>query len=48
VQDYEFAPSGNPSPGLFDWKATCSETSCTITVPENNFYGVHVNVGYWY
>ena len=48
VQDYEDAPSGNPSPGLFDHKATCSEMSCTITVPENNFYGVHVNVGYWY
>ena len=48
VQDYANAPSGNPSPGLFDHKATCDATSCTIEVPENNFYGVHVNVGYWY
>ena len=48
VQDYEEAPSGNPAPGLFDHKTTCSVTSCMIDVPKNNFYGIHVNVGYWY
>ena len=48
VQDYEFAPSGNPSPGLFEWKETAplKSTSWTITVPENNFYGVHLDVAY--
>jgi hypothetical protein len=40
VQDYAIAPTSKPSPGLFDWK---SETN-TIVVPENNFYGVHVDV----
>jgi hypothetical protein len=49
VQDYATAPSGNPSPGLFAHKKHCdpAESWCVITVPENNFYGVHVNVGEW-
>ncbi|MFU8772402.1 MAG: hypothetical protein ACNA8H_08285, partial [Anaerolineales bacterium] len=49
VQDYADAPSGNPSPGQFDHKKTCAEaeSSCTISVPFNNFYGVHVEVGKW-
>ena len=47
IQDYEFAPSGNPAPGLFDHKDTATESPFSIDVPENNFYGVHVNVGYW-
>jgi hypothetical protein len=49
VQDYDSAPSGNPSPGQFDHKKTCdaTESSCSIVVPENNFYGVHVLVGTW-
>jgi hypothetical protein len=49
VQDYEFAPSGNPAPGQFAHKKTCDAASntCSIKVPENNFYGVHVNVGQW-
>jgi len=45
VQDYAEAPSGNPSPGLFAWKTTAPPA--TITVPLNNFYGVHADVGYW-
>jgi hypothetical protein len=46
VQDYENAPSGNPSPGEFDSKAMAAigSTSYTITVPQNNFYGVHLDV----
>ncbi len=44
VQDYEFAPSGNPAPGLFDHKVSSGKT---IVVPENNFYGVHLDVGRW-
>jgi hypothetical protein len=49
VQDYDTAPSGNPSPGLFDHQETCDpdESTCSIVVPENNFYGVHVDVGQW-
>ncbi|OPY21576.1 MAG: hypothetical protein A4E24_00511 [Methanomethylovorans sp. PtaU1.Bin093] len=49
VQDYAAAPSDKPEPGRFAWKKTCdpAESACTITVPLNNFYGVHVNVGQW-
>jgi hypothetical protein len=49
VQDYKNAPTGNPSPGLFKWKKTCDpvKLACSIVVPKNNFYGVHVNVGWW-
>ena len=49
VQDYASAPSGNPEPGLFDHKEDCDpgESTCSITVPANNYYGVHVNVGEW-
>jgi hypothetical protein len=49
VQDYEAAPGGNPSPGQFAHKKTCDATSdtCSIKVPANNFYGVHVDVGQW-
>lgn len=47
IQDYEQAPpSRNPQPGRFAWKANASGQSFSITVPLNNFYGVHVDVGY--
>lgn len=48
IQDYASAPSGNPSPGLFDWKGYATESSFSIDVPENNFYGVHVDVEWEY
>ncbi|MFH1716887.1 MAG: Ig-like domain-containing protein [Planctomycetota bacterium] len=44
IQDYMDAPSGNPSPGLFDWKGYATGSSFSIDVPANNFYGVHVDV----
>jgi len=45
VQDYAAAPSGNPAPGLFEHKdATFDGAVAVIKVPENNFYGVHVDV----
>jgi hypothetical protein len=44
VQDYATAPSGNPAPGLFMWKGVGTGTSFSIQVPNNNFYGVHVDV----
>lgn len=44
IQDYAEAPSGNPVPGLFDHKATADSNPYSITVPENNYYGVHVDV----
>jgi hypothetical protein len=47
IQDYAYAPSGNPSPGGFDHKGTASGQSFSIEVPANSFYGVHVDVGYW-
>jgi hypothetical protein len=43
IQDYETAPSGNPSPGLFDYKF---DYLTNIEVPYNNFYGVHLDVQY--
>jgi hypothetical protein len=47
IQDYEEAPSGNPAPGLFDHKGDATGSPFIIVVPENDFYGVHVDVGYW-
>lgn len=47
IQDYATAPSGNPAPGLFAWKGTGVGQTFSIEVPVNNFYGVHVDVGYW-
>ena len=47
VQDYKTAPSGNPSPGLFAWKANATGTSASIQVKCNNFYGVQADVGRW-
>jgi hypothetical protein len=49
VQNYSSAPSGNPEPGLFDHKEDCDAESntCSIEVPADNYYGVHVNVGKW-
>mgnify|MGYP006291938961 CR=1 FL=1 len=47
IQDYETAPSGNPSIGLFDHKGDATGSSFSIDVTENNYYGVHVDVGYW-
>ncbi len=46
VQDYSGAPTGNPSPGLFEWKDAIEVGSTTgsIVVPANNYYGVHVDV----
>lgn len=46
IQDYADAPSGNPAPGKFDHKfdADSAEGTWEGTVPENNFYGVHVEV----
>lgn len=48
IQDYTSAPSGNPSPGLFDWKGYATESPFSIDVPENNFYGVHMDVEWEY
>jgi hypothetical protein len=44
IQDYADAPSGNPSPGLFNTKDYAFESPFSIEVPANNFYGVHVDV----
>jgi len=46
VQDYDKAPTKTPSPGLFEWKTRIEPGSTTgsITVPVNNFYGVHIDL----
>jgi hypothetical protein len=43
IQDYSTAPSGNPQIGLFDHKGDASGSSFEIEVPENNYYGVHID-----
>lgn len=48
VQDYAVEPDETTStaPGLFDWKeaADIGDSSYTLTVPENLFYAVHVDL----
>ena len=45
VQDYENAPIGqSTASGQFDYNAAASSSPYTITVPLNNYYGIHVNV----
>ncbi len=45
VQDYASAPSGNPAPGGFAHKTYVQVGSdYVISVPVNNFYGVHLDV----
>jgi hypothetical protein len=48
VQDYAKAPKGNPSPGKFKWKTMIpvGSTTGSIIVPQNNFYGVHLDLAY--
>ena len=47
IQDYDSVPPAkNPKPGHFDWKdyADPDDDTFEITVPANDFYGVHVQV----
>lgn len=44
IQDYASAPSGNPSPGQFAWKFNATGTGIIVTVPANNFYGIHLDL----
>ncbi|HEX5625172.1 MAG TPA: hypothetical protein VFX48_04070 [Saprospiraceae bacterium] len=46
IQDYASAPSGNPAPGQFAHKFTAAIGSSpySVTVPANNFYGVHLDL----
>jgi hypothetical protein len=49
VQDYnETPPARNPKIGRFDWKTfiPVGSTTGSITVPANNYYGVHLGVAY--
>lgn len=43
IQGYASQPSGNPAIGLFAHQGTASGSSFEITVPKNNYYGVHVD-----
>jgi hypothetical protein len=48
IQTYASAPKGNPSPGLFAYKTTCTTDPCTSgPIPVANYYGIHVDVGKW-
>lgn len=44
IQDYAEAPSGNPNPGEFAHKGEGTGGLFCIRVPDNGFYGVHVDV----
>jgi hypothetical protein len=48
VQDYAKAPNKTPNPGGFAWKEMIpvGSTTATITVPEANFYGIHMDLAY--
>lgn len=48
IQTYPNAPSGNPSPGSFAYKTTCTMDPCTSgPIPVANYYGIHLDVGVW-
>ncbi|MDF2849283.1 MAG: hypothetical protein K0R97_3265 [Oerskovia sp.] len=48
VKTYSNAPSGNPSPGQFAYKTTCTTDPCTSgAIPVAKFYGIHLDVGVW-
>ena len=44
IQGYQSAPSGTPALDLFDFKADASGTTFSIVLPENPYYGVHVDI----
>jgi hypothetical protein len=46
IQNYPFAPSGNPAPGRFAHKGNASGKSISMVVPASDFYGIHLDVGY--
>jgi hypothetical protein len=48
IQDYATKPSETPAPGEFNFKATAAASPFDITVNENFFYGVHVEVDWVY
>ncbi len=44
IQGYDTQPSGNPSPGKFEYKVTFPINDNTIVVDEAKYYGIHLNV----
>lgn len=44
IQTYANAPSGNPAPGQFAYKYDATGDSFTVTLPDANFYGIHLDV----
>jgi hypothetical protein len=45
IQDYNTVPPArNPSPGQFVWKGNAMYHCFSLTVPQNKFYGVHVDL----
>lgn len=48
IQGYASPPSGNPSPGRFTFKKTCTASPCSPgTVTLASYYGIHLSVGKW-
>ncbi len=47
IQNYDLAPTSKPEPGQFAYKFTATGQSFDDDVVQDNFYGVHVDVGYW-
>jgi hypothetical protein len=46
VQDFKTAPTKFVQPGSFKYKKTCdqAQSTCSITVPNADFYGIHADV----
>ena len=46
IQDYDKAPNKTPKIGLFDhkWTFDVGTTTATVQIPQNNFYGIHVDL----
>ncbi|HJQ06381.1 MAG TPA: hypothetical protein VJ872_13090 [Nocardioides sp.] len=48
IQGYASPPSGNPAPGQFAFKKTCTSSPCSPgKVALANYYGIHLAVGKW-
>jgi hypothetical protein len=47
IQDYAAAPGDSPAPGHFDHKFTATGQTIIEVVPQNYFYGIHVEAGQW-
>ena len=47
LDDAKVNRQGNPIPGQFPYKYDATGTEITVTVPKFEYYGIHVEAGYW-